>query len=221
MKHRTALLVLSVAIAGTFATACHRNDNDDANPAYDATTAPATPDATGADAAATAPGAMTDAGTGTATAGPIQDTDFYQQALDGGRKEVAAATLASTSASDAGVKSFADMLVKDHTAMNQQVAAAAGQADAAAPAPDASATADLQGKTGADFDRAFVDKMVGDHQATIALFENAAQNASTDEAKSLAQGALPKLREHLQTAQDLQSRLGGAMAADDTGAPGT
>jgi putative membrane protein len=226
MKHRTALLVLSVAIAGTFATACHRNDNDDADAAYDASTAPATtPDATAADAAAAMPGAMTDetaATAGTAMSGPIQDTDFYQQALDGGRKEVAAATLASTSASDAGVKSFADTLVKDHTAMNQQVAAAAGQADAAAPAPDASATADLQGKSGADFDRAFVDKMVADHQATIALFENAAQNASTEEAKSLAQGALPKLQEHLQPAQDLQTKLGGATGAGDaSGTPGT
>ena len=137
---------------------------------------------------------------------------------------MAAATLATTAASDAGVKSFADMLVKDHSAMNQKVAAAAGQSDAAAPAPDASATADLQGKTGADFDRAFIDKMVADHQAAVALFENAAQNASTDQAKSLAQDGLPKLRAHLQTAQDLQAKLGGgtgAMSDGTAGAPGT
>ena len=213
MKHRTALLVLSVAIAGALAAGCHRDDQA-ANGEYGDTATPATTPATdeAAGTTATPPGDMTDA-TGVAT-GPISDADFYQQALDGGRKEVAAATLAAGNATDAGVKSFADMLVKDHTAMNQQVANAAGQADAAAPAPDASATADLQGKTGADFDRAFVDKMVADHQKTIALFENAAQNASTDEAKSLAQGALPKLREHLQTAQDLQGRLGGGMAED-------
>jgi putative membrane protein len=211
MKHGTALLALSIAVAGALAAGCHRNDEAGE---YGATTPPAAAPATDANAAAnaTAPGDMTDTtGTGVAT-GPIQDTDFYQQALDGGRKEVAAATLASSNATDAGVKSFADMLVKDHTAMNQQVAAAAGQADAAAPAPDASATAELQGRTGADFDRAFVDMMVTDHQKTIALFENAAQNASTDQAKSVAQGALPKLREHLQAAQDLQGKLGGAMA---------
>lgn len=209
MKPGTALLALSIAVAGALATGCHRDD-DAANGAYDASTTPA-PAATDTTPPATAPGAMTDA-TGTGTpAGPIQDTDFYQQALDGGRKEVAAGTLASTNATDAGVKAFADMLVKDHTAMNQQVAAAAGQADAAAPAPEATATADLQGRTGADFDRAFVDMMVADHEKTIALFENAAENASTEEAKSLAQGALPKLREHLQAAQDLQGKLGGAM----------
>jgi putative membrane protein len=210
MKHGTALLALSIAVAAALATGCHRND-EAANDAYDASTTPAPAAADDAVPPATTPGAMTD-GTGTAT-GPIQAADFYRQALDGGRKEVAAATLASDNATDAGVKSFAGMLVADHTAMNQQVAAAAGQADAAAPAPDASATADLQGKTGAAFDRAFVDMMVADHEKTIALFENAAQNASTDEAKSLAQGALPKLREHLQAAQDLQGKLGDAAAA--------
>jgi putative membrane protein len=212
MKHGSALLALSIAVAAALATGCHRND-EAANDAYDASTTPA-PAVGDAMPPATTPGAMAD-GNGTA-AGPIQAADFYRQALDGGRKEVAAATLASDNATDAGVKSFAGMLVADHTAMNQQVAAAAGQADAAAPAPDASATADLQGKTGAAFDRAFVDMMVADHEKTIALFENAAQNASTDEAKSLAQGALPKLREHLQAAQDLQGKLGDAAAAPAT-----
>ena len=215
MKHGTALLALSIAVAGALAAGCHRND-EAANGEYGATTPPAAAPATDANAAAnaTAPGDMTDTtGTGVAT-GPIRDTDFYQQALDGGRKEVAAATLASTSATDAGVKSFASMLVSDHSALNQQLMAASGQADAAAPAPDVSATADLQGKTGADFDRAFIDKMVTDHQGAIALFENAAQNASTDQAKSLAQDALPKLRAHLQAAQDLQGKLGGGAMAE-------
>lgn len=208
-QHGTALLVLSIAIAGMLATGCRRN-GEAANADYGATPPPAATPATDAAAtpAATPTGDMTDA----TVTGPIQDTDFYRQALDGGRKEVAAATLASANASDAGVKSYADMLVKNHTAMNQQVATAAGQADAAAPAPDAGATADLQGRTGADFDRAFVDMMVMDHEKTIALFENAAQNASTDQAKSLAQGALPKLRAHLQAARDLQAKLGGATA---------
>jgi putative membrane protein len=206
-QHGIALLVVSIAVAGVLATGCRRS-GEAANADYGATT-PAT-DAAAA-AAATPPGDMTDT-TGTMATGPVLDTDFYQQALDGGRKEVAVATLASTSATDAGVKSLADMLVRDHTALNQQLMTAAGQADAAAPAPDATATADLQGKTGADFDRAFVDMMVASHRKGIALFENAAMNASTDQAKSLAQEALPKLRAHLQAGLDLQARLGGAMA---------
>ena len=217
--NRTVPLLLPIAIAAAFATtACHRDDNADARD-----NAAITPPAAATPAPMdTPPDAMGPAGDmAGANTGPITDTDFYGQALAGGRKEVAAGTLASTTASDAAVKSFANMLVQDHTAMNQKVMAASGQADAAAPAPDATATADLQGKTGADFDRAFVDKMVSDHQATIALFENAAQNASTDEARSLAQDALPKLRAHLQAAQDLQGKLGGGMGASPADTPGT
>lgn len=201
--NRPVALLLPVAIAAAVAaTACHRDD-----------------DAAARDAAAAMPPAVTtpspaDAspepmGASTASNSAITDADFYGQALDGGRKEVAAATLASTTASDAAVKSFADMLVRDHTAMNEKVLAASGQADAAAPAPDATATADLQGKTGEGFDRAFVDKMVSDHQAAIALFENASRNAGTEEARALARDALPRLRAHLQTAQELQGKLGG------------
>lgn len=217
--NRTVPLLLPIAIAAAFAaTACHRDDNANALDNAAATPAAATTPPP-MDASAGAMGATGDmAG---ANSGPITDTDFYGQALDSGRKEVAAGTLASTTASDAAVKSFANMLVQDHTAMNQKVLAASGQSDAAAPAPDATATADLQGKTGADFDRAFIDKMVSDHQAAIALFENAAQNASTDQAKSLAQDGLPKLREHLQTAQDLQGKLGGGMGSNAAGTPGT
>jgi putative membrane protein len=221
MNRRTTMLVLSAAIAATFAAGCNRDRDDQAeNGAYDATTAPAATDATAAGTATPAAGAMGDTA-GAGMTGPVQDTDFYQRALDDGRKEVAAASLGSSNAQDAAVKSLADTLVKDHTALNQQLMTAAGQADAAAPAPDATATADLEGKTGADFDRAFVDKMVSDHQKAIAMFENAAQNASTDEAKSLAQGALPKLREHLQAAQDLQGKLGGGMGDTGGANPGT
>jgi predicted outer membrane protein len=49
--------------------------------------------------------------------------------------------------------------------------------------------------------------MVADHQKTIAMFENASTNASTDKAKKLASDALPTLRDHLKKSQDLQQKL--------------
>lgn len=217
MKSRTSLLILSVAIAGLLA-ACN-NDND----AVDDT---ALGDTATADAAATTPGvdpnapgydangAMTPDGALGVQTGPITDTEFYRLAMQANEKEIAAGNMAKDQASDASVKDYAQMMVTDHTAMNQQVQEAAGSADAAMPAPDPTATAELQGKTAADFDRAYIDMMVMDHQKAVAMFENAAQNASTDEAKMLAQNALPKLREHLQRAQELQSQLGGGAMSD-------
>ena len=209
MKNRTSLTILAVAIAGLLA-ACNNNEAPDDTAIGD--TAGVTPDATAMDDTPPpydATGAMTPDGAMGVQTGPITDAEFYRLATESNQEEIAAGNMAAEQAQDASVKDYAEMMVTDHTAMAQQVQEAAGTADAAAPAPDATATAGLQGKTGADFDRAYVDMMVMDHQKAVAIFENAAQNASTDEAKALAQGALPKLREHLERAQELQSQSGG------------
>ena len=210
MTNRTSLLILSVAIAGLLA-ACNNNEAPDDTAIGD--TAGVTPDATAVDDTTPPPydatGAMTPDGAMGVQTGPITDTEFYRLATESSQKEIAAGNMAGDQAQDPSVKDYAGMMVTDHTAMAQQVQEAAGTADAASPAPDATATAALQGKTGADFDRAYIDMMVMDHQKAVAIFENAAQNASTDEAKALAQGALPKLREHLERAQELQTQLGG------------
>lgn len=217
MRNKTSLLILSVAIAGLLA-ACNRDETPD-----DAAMAPAPMEGTSAmEPADTTPGAGTtmpgaDGALGVQT-GPITDTGFYQLATQSNQKEIAAGNLAKDQAQDASVKEYAQMMVTDHTAMGEQVQEAAGTADAAAPAPDATATADLQGKSGADFDRAYIDMMVMDHRKAVAIFENAAQNASTDQAKTLANDALPKLREHLQRAQELQQQLGGGNGTMDTDA---
>ena len=155
-------------------------------------------------AASTAHGATSGmASTGPSTSGPITDTDFYQQALSGGEKEIAASKLAEKS-SDAKVKDLAKTIIADHTALGDKVKAAAG---ANAPTPASPDVSSLTGKTGADLDKAYVDMMVSDHQTDIPMFENASKNASTDKAKQLATAALPKLKKHLDMAQKAQASL--------------
>jgi putative membrane protein len=138
--------------------------------------------------------------------GPIADTDFYQQALTGGQKEIDAAKMEAKQGNSADAKKLANELVADHTALGKKVAAAAGSG-VTPPPSDTTPPADLQGKTGADLDKAWADMMVSDHQKTVAMFENAAKNASTDKAKKLASDALPTLRDHLKKSQDLQQKL--------------
>ena len=218
MKTRTSLLILSVAIAGLLA-ACNNDRAPDDTALGD--TAGVTPEGTTPGMDDTTPGydatgTMTPDGAMGVQTGPITDTEFYRLAMQSNQKEIAAGNMARDQAEDQEVRDYADMMVTDHTAMNQQVQDAAGTADAATPAPDPTATAELQGQTGADFDRAYIDMMVMDHQKAVAIFENAAQNASTDEAKTLATNALPKLRDHLQRAQQLQQRLGGGSGMPDT-----
>lgn len=138
--------------------------------------------------------------------GPISETDFYQQALTGGQKEIDASKMEAKQGSSADAKKLANELVADHTALGKKVQAAAGTG-VTPPASEAAGPSDLQGKSGKDLDTAWADMMVSDHQKNIAMFENASNNASTDKAKKLASDALPTLREHLKKAQDLQQKL--------------
>ena len=210
-----AALVIALGLAG-----CKR-DNENAETAPPpATTAtapmpetmppPATTSGMPAPASTMPPAASTAGGATSgmasdmgATSGPITDTDFYQQALSGGEKEIAASKMAEKSG-NAQVKDLAKAVIADHTALGDKVKAAAG---ANAPTPATPDTSALTGKTGADLDKAYVDMMVADHQKDIPMFENASKNASTDKAKQLASAALPKLKKHLDMAQKTQASL--------------
>ena len=177
-----------------------------------ATTAPPPADTGAMPGATTGPGATSPADmsampSDAMATGPVTDTQFYEQALTGGQKEIDASNLEKSQGSNADAKKVADKLIADHTAMGKKVMAAAGSG-ATAPVPDTTTPADLQGKTGKDFDKAWVDMMVSDHQKAIAMFENAEKNASTDQAKALASAALPTLRDHLKAVQDLQAKMG-------------
>jgi len=137
--------------------------------------------------------------------GPVTDTAFYADAMKGDQKEINSSQMVEKSGSSADVKKMAKKIESDHTAFDKKVKAAAGS-NVTPPSTADTTDSSLAGKTGTDLDKAYVDAMVTDHQAAIAKFENAASNASTAEAKKLANEALPKLRDHLKMAQDLQQK---------------
>lgn len=66
----------------------------------------------------------------------------------------------------------------------------------------------LQGLSGSEFDREFVKAMVKDHEMAVQKFEQAAQSLEDRELKNFASDTLPKLRQHLEMAQELQKSLG-------------
>ena len=227
---RITPLAAAVFVASALlASGCNKHDADDTTPpaAADTTTPPAdtgtTPPAdttaandnmagdTGAMAGAT-PSTTNPPDMGTTApppAGPVTDTDFYTDAMKGDQKEIAVSQKVAKQSTNADVKALANKIASDHQALDKKVKATAGS-KVTPPAADTTLTSALEGKTGADLDRAYVDMMVADHQMDIPKFENASKNASTDEAKKLATDALPKLRDHLKSAQDLQQKMSGA-----------
>jgi putative membrane protein len=111
--------------------------------------------------------------------------------------------LAQKQGSSDGVRSFGQMLEKDHSAANTKATAAANSVGMTPPTePNKKQKADYDRmSSGAQFDKAFATHMVSDHKKDIKEYEKAAKKK--DAAGSYATETLPALRKHLDTAQSL------------------
>jgi len=139
------------------------------------------------------------------------DTGFVSEAAIGGMAEVELGKMASTKAANAEVKKFAQMMVTDHTNANNELKALAQKKGWTLPAePDSSHKAtmdDLRSRVGADFDKAYVEEMVDDHEEDVAAFENKAKNATDPDLKAFAEKTLPTLRKHLDAIKAIQAKM--------------
>jgi putative membrane protein len=135
------------------------------------------------------------------------DQDFAQKAATGGKHEVEGAKFAAGKATNAGVKSFANKLVKDHTAANNELKSLMKKKNITAAADDKPAAEAWRNETGAAFDRAFIDHAIAEHEKDIAAFEAESKDGSDADLKAWAGKKLPTLREHLKEAQDLKAKL--------------
>jgi len=206
------VLVLGALLA---TAACKGRDNDNAT---DTAGVPAAAGAT-ADTGAGAMGATGDTAAG-AAAGPMSDANIMAMISAANGEEISDAKVAQTKATNANVKAFANDMVKDHQTMQGQADKLATKVNVT-PQPPSNANAEkqrmeqelsqLQNATkGADFDRAYIDDQVSDHQKALdnlQRFQNEAQNA---ELKQLIQQAIPKVQQHLQRAKDIQGKMASA-----------
>lgn len=141
------------------------------------------------------------------------DTDFLKKAMECGNAEVKLSQLAETRAASDKVKEFARMMVKDHTEANAKLAEHARTlkvAVLAGTSKEFRAISDNLSKLrGADFDRAYMERMVKDHEDAIKLFESQAKVDGEGNMKKFAEQTLPHLREHLKKAQEIAKEVGG------------
>src|SRR4051812_7316533 len=138
-------------------------------------------------------------------------SDFMVKVADGGMAEVELGKLAQEKAKNARVKSFAAMMVQDHSQANDELKGLASQKNVTLPATvgedHQKHKDDLSKKNGKDFDKAYMKMMVDDHQKTIDKFEDASKNSKDADVKSWADKTLPKLRMHLDSAKAINSSL--------------
>lgn len=139
------------------------------------------------------------------------DNDFMKEAAVGGMAEVEMGKLAATKAASADVKKFAQMMVDDHTKANNDLKALATKKGMTVPTDlDSSHKAtmdDLREQNGADFDKAYVEEMVDDHEEDVAKFEDEAKNATDPDVRAFAQKTLPTLQKHLDAIKSIQAKM--------------
>lgn len=134
------------------------------------------------------------------------ERDFALEAARAGQKEVQLGNLAVQQASAPAVRDFAQQMVSDHGAANEELKSIATTAGLTPPTPEGPDGA-LAGLTGAQFDQAYVNAMVADHEKAVALFEREATQGTHQALRDFAAAKLPTLRHHLEMAQQLQATL--------------
>ena len=148
----------------------------------------------------------------TAQAGEIsaEDQEFLTKAIQAGLAEVQISELALLKSTDEEVRGFAERMVQDHTAANEQLSRLAETAGNTPPAKmDQQHQAlhqQLSQLSEEDFDQQYMQGQVQDHQAAVELFSSEASQP-TGPVDQLAGELLPTLQQHLQIAQEIRDSL--------------
>jgi putative membrane protein len=171
------------------------------------------------DTAATAAPAATAPAAAPAT-GAVTDPQIADIVVAANEVDIQAGELARTKATNPQVKEFAQRMITDHTGVNQQ-ASQLVQRLGVTPEPSPTSQQlrqggeqnrnNLQGQSGAAFDRAYIDHEVTYHQAVLDAIDNTLiPNAQNPELKALLQQTRPAVEAHLQHAKQIQSSLGAS-----------
>ena len=139
------------------------------------------------------------------------DRSFIMEAANDSMAEIELGKVAQQNAANEDVKKFAQRMVDDHSTASKELEPIATQLGVTPPtAPHgkhARMVKDLSKKTGAKFDKDYIDDMVKDHKKAVKLFDRQAQKGESEELRGFAAKQLPVLQDHLKMAQELQAGM--------------
>jgi putative membrane protein len=144
-------------------------------------------------------------------AGGSPDSSFYKSLAQGGLAEVDLSQLASEKSTNAAVKNFGAMMVKDHSAANEELKTLAASKNITLPSgPGAAAQAkkvELDALSGTSFDKSYVSNQIQAHKDTVSLLQKEISSGQDVDAKALAQKLLPTVQAHLKAIEKIAGSL--------------
>ncbi|HZI14556.1 MAG TPA: DUF4142 domain-containing protein [Myxococcus sp.] len=168
---------------------------------------------------------------------PTDEKGLLERLHYANQQEIKLGQLAQKNAQNPEVKAFADMMVKDHTAMDQKLMSyaqgkgmklgdmpkAMNDMEKKMMAQDKATMEELQVLKGAAFDSCYMAGQVGDHDATLGrvMAAKQAMPAATGEMASMMQELMQKVPAHREQAWNILGKLDDAMGVGGAGMGGT
>jgi putative membrane protein len=140
--------------------------------------------------------------------GQYRDEDFVKDVAKANAAELHLLALAQKKATSKEIKINAKRMEADHKKMDDEVNAYAAKHGISVNIDNNDVDNTLDNNaTGADWDRNWVNKMVDDHEKILNKFEDFQDDATDAELKTMITNTLPTLRNHLQMAKDMQTKM--------------
>ncbi|HEY8468987.1 MAG TPA: DUF4142 domain-containing protein [Longimicrobiales bacterium] len=171
----------------------------------------------GADAQRSQAAAEAPAAAASAQAPALDDADIAAIVVAANTIDIQYGEIARERATNEQVKQFAETMIKDHTAVNQSATELVTRLGVTPTPNDVSRSLEsqaaemrevLRSKSGAEFDRAYIDNEVAYHRAVLqAIDEVLIPNASNAELKQTLVNVRPAVEAHLKHAEEIQRTL--------------
>jgi putative membrane protein len=133
------------------------------------------------------------------------DSGFVMKAAQAGMAEIRMGQAAIQNGSSPEVKAFAQRMVDDHLKANSELLWMAQKKGITVPPmltdKDRMAMEKMSTRTGADFDKSYMEHQVKAHQTASELFSKQAESGDDADLKAYASKYLPAINEHLDMAR--------------------
>jgi putative membrane protein len=215
MRSRKIILLAAPALVFALAFGCKKNESantDTAAATTDTSTSSASTSVSSTDTSGTT---TTNPTTSTTSTAPValadDDKKFAMKAAEGGLGEVNLGGIAASKATNADVKSFGQRMQTDHGKAGDELKQWASTKGFDLPTqPNAEtqkAATELSAKSGAAFDKAYMEDMVKDHDKDVKEFQEASKKVKDPDLKSWIDKTLPVVQDHDKMAHDIAKKL--------------
>jgi putative membrane protein len=148
---------------------------------------------------------------------PLSDPEVASVAVTANQIDVNYGEIARKKSKDAEILKFAETMINDHKAVISQATALVKKLGVTPKdnkvsrqllADSKKTTSMLHSKSGAAFNKAYIDNEVNYHKAVISTVENVLiPDAKNSELKELLQNVVPTLKAHLEHAMMVQAKI--------------